>query len=169
MHLRKARLSDLELFRYWDTQPHVIASDPNDDWNWELELNRDPEWRQQLIAEIDERPVGVLQIIDPAIEETHYWGEIQNGFRAIDSWIGEPNDLGKGYGTSMMRLAIDRCFANPEVTGVLVDPLVGNTRAHHFYERLGFQFLERRQFGSDVCFVYCLQRSEFMKLSDHVQ
>lgn len=166
MHLRKARLSDLELLRYWDSQPHVIACDPNDDWNWELELNRDPEWRQQLIAEIDERPIGVLQIIDPAIEETHYWGEIQNGFRAIDIWIGEPNDLGKGYGTSMMRLAIGRCFANPEVTAVLVDLLVGNTRAHHFYERLGFQFLERRFFGDEDCFVYCLKRDEFMNLTD---
>lgn len=30
--LRPAAVDDVPLLRYWDTQPHVIASDPNDDW-----------------------------------------------------------------------------------------------------------------------------------------
>lgn len=167
MHLRKAGLSDLALLQHWDQQPHVIACDPDSDWNWEQELDRDPVWRKQLIAVVDERPIGVLQIIDPAIEETHYWGDIQKGFRAIDIWIGESSDLGKGYGTTMMRLALDQCFSNSELKAVLVDPLARNTRAHRFYERLGFQFSERRRFGDEDCFVYCLRRDEFMKSSDH--
>ena len=35
IHLRPATPGDLELLRHWDEQPHVLASDPNDDWGWE--------------------------------------------------------------------------------------------------------------------------------------
>ena len=89
IQLRPCTASDLDLLRYWDTQPHVIASDPNDDWEWEIELKRTPHWREQLIALIDGRPLGFIQIIDPAQEESHYWGEVAENLRAIDIWIGE--------------------------------------------------------------------------------
>jgi aminoglycoside 6'-N-acetyltransferase len=162
MNLRSATSADLNLLRYWDEQPHVVASDPNDDWGWEVELDRDFEWREQLIAEIDGRPIGFVQIIDPAREDSHYWGHVPANLRAIDIWIGEEADLGKGYGTKIMQLALDRCFNDPLVTAVLVDPLASNTRAHRFYERFGFQFVERRRFGNDDCFVYRLNRSEII-------
>ena len=55
---------------------HVIESDPNDDWQWETELNRAVPWRDQLIAELDGVPIGFVQILDPAAEETHYWGDV---------------------------------------------------------------------------------------------
>jgi Acetyltransferase (GNAT) domain len=64
MNLRSATPADLDLLRHWDEQPHVTASDPNDDWGWEVELERNPDWREQLIAEIDGRPIGFIQIID---------------------------------------------------------------------------------------------------------
>jgi aminoglycoside 6'-N-acetyltransferase len=158
--LRPATPGDIELLRHWDEHPHVIDSDPNDDWHWETELGRSPEWREQLIAEVDGRPIGFVQIIDAAREETHYWGDVNENARAIDIWIGEAEDLGKGYGTQIMRLAITRCFADPSVTAVLIDPLASNTRAHRFYERLGFQFVENRRFGEDDCRVYRLERPE---------
>jgi hypothetical protein len=43
--LRPATLADLELLQHWDEQAHVIASDPNSDWGWEVELGRNPDWR----------------------------------------------------------------------------------------------------------------------------
>lgn len=99
--LRPATLADVALLRHWDTQPHVVASDPNDDWEWETKLGRSPDWREQLIAELSGRPIGFVQIIDP---------------------------------------------------------LATNVRAHRFYERLGFRFVERRRFSTDECFVYRLDR-----------
>jgi aminoglycoside 6'-N-acetyltransferase len=152
MKLRPATSADLDLLRHWDEQPHVIASDPNDDWHWEVELEHTPDWREQLIAEIGGRPIGFIQIIDPAREESHYWGDIAAHLRAIDIWIGEATDLGKGHGTKMMQLALARCFA---------DPTVSNTRVHRFYERLGFRCVDRRQFGDDDCFVYRLNRADW--------
>ncbi|MDF5707042.1 MAG: GNAT family N-acetyltransferase [Nostoc sp. S4] len=161
MNLRAATLADLALLQHWDRQVHVNASDPNDDWNWKVELDRTPDWREQLIAEIEGRPIGFIQIIDPALEDSHYWGDVAANIRAIDIWIGEESDLGKGYGTKMMQLALARCFAAPAVTAVLIDPLVSNTRAHRFYERLGFEFVERRRFGDDDCLVYRLNRADW--------
>ncbi len=105
-------------------------------WGWETELARNPPWREQLIGEVDGRPVGFLQIIDPAEEETRYWGDVPANLRAIDIWIGEASDLNRGYGTALMKLAIARCFAAPEVTAILIDPLASNTSAHRFTNAL---------------------------------
>lgn len=158
IRLRPATPADLALLRAWDEQPHIVSARANGAWGDELELARAPDWRLQLIAESCGRPIGFVQIIDPAREDSHYWGEIEPHLRAIDLWIGEPHELGQGHGTRMMRLALERCFAEPAVTAVLVDPLVSNTRAQRFFERMGFQFLERRCFGEDDCCVYRLPR-----------
>lgn len=169
MKLRTARLSDLELLRHWDQQPHVISANPNDDWDWEAELRRFPAWREMLIAETDDKPLGFVQIIDPALEESRYWGEIKEGYRAIDIWIGESSDLGKGYGSRMMELAIERCFTDPEIHTILIDPLSSNTRTHTFYEKMGFRFVERRFFGVDDCFVFKLERIDRSDLTEKTE
>lgn len=161
IQLRRATYNDLTILLHWDDQPHVIAANPNDKWDWELELQQDSEGREQLIAEINGRPLGFIEITDPVRDNSNYWGELAANFRAIDIWIGEETDLGKGYGTKMMHLALVQCFSDPIVTAVLVDPLASNIRAHRFYERLGFQLLSQRQFGDDDCCVYQLNQEDW--------
>lgn len=165
MKLRLATLADAPTIEAWDRQPHVIAATGSDGtegmYVWREELPRTVDWREFLIAEINGRPIGMMQVIDPEREESHYWGDIEPNLRAIDIWIGEPGDLGRGYGTEMMRLAIDRCFAPPEVTAILIDPLVSNTDAHRFYERVGFRRVDRRMFDDDDCYVYRMERRDW--------
>lgn len=161
--LRAATPADAPTLRRWDEQPHVAASDPNDEWNWEIELARSPDWREQLIAEFNGRPIGFIQIIDPAREETRYWGDCAANLRALDIWIGEASDLGRGHGTRMMRLALARCFRDPTVAAVLIDPLADNTRAIRFYQRLGFRPAGERWFGADRCLVHELSREAWLK------
>jgi aminoglycoside 6'-N-acetyltransferase len=160
--LRPATPADAPCLRHWDEQFHVMAADPNDECNWEIELTHTPPWREQWIAELLSRPIGFIQVINPAQEESHYWGEVAANLRAIDIWIGEAADLGQGYGTQMMELALARCFADLSVNAVLVDPLTSNSRAHRFYERLGFKFLEHRRFGDDDCSIYQLTRADWV-------
>ncbi|MBM1107045.1 GNAT family N-acetyltransferase [Aurantibacter crassamenti] len=156
--LRPADINDLALLRYWDTKQHVIDCDPDDEWNWEIELKRNPNWRAQLMAELDGIPIGFIQIIDPYLEETKYWGKVEPNKRAIDIWIGEERNLNKGYGTVMMKLAIKKCFDNSMIDGILIDPLKTNVKAHRFYERLGFEFIEERLFNQTACYIYELKR-----------
>ncbi|HEX6690236.1 MAG TPA: GNAT family N-acetyltransferase [Burkholderiales bacterium] len=163
IELRAARSGDASLLRGWEKHPHVPSA--AEDWGWESDLGpRD--WREQLIAELDGRPVGFVQIIDPAREETRYWGDVPANLRAIDIWIGEPQDLGKGYGTTIMRQAIARCFADAAVSAILVDPWADNTRAHRFYEGLGFRAVGPRRFGGDECLVFRLERPVRWEVAD---
>ena len=158
IRFRAATPEDLQRLLGWQAQPHVIEAGIDEDWGWQAELSRNPPWREQLIAELDGRPIGFVQIIDPALEETHYWGDVEDNLRAIDIWIGAREDLGRGYGSEMMRQALARCFAGTAVHAVLIDPLAANVRAHRFYTRLGFEFVERRRFGDDDCHVMRLRR-----------
>jgi aminoglycoside 6'-N-acetyltransferase len=83
---------------------------------------------------------------------------VPKGLRALDIWIGDAAALGQGHGTEIMRQGIAHCFVDPSVTALLVDPMEDNTRAHRFYERLGFRYVETRRFGPDECAVYRLVR-----------
>ncbi|MXN65835.1 GNAT family N-acetyltransferase [Stappia sp. GBMRC 2046] len=162
MILRPATMTDVPMLRYWDTKAHVREGlGANHDGNWEAELQNDADWGECMIAEEKGRPVGFIRIIDPAREETHYWGDVEADLRAVDIWIGEEADLGRGLGGIMMRLALEKCFADPHVKAVLLDPTVANIRAHRFYERLGFRFIERKRLGNDDCRVYRLERDGF--------
>ena len=157
---RAATPADADVLAHWDTLPHVIAAVGDSGApGWPDEIASQGPAYEILVFELDGRPLGVVQIIDPALEPTHYWGNVAANLRAIDIWIGEAGDLGRGYGTEMMRLALDRCFAPPEVTAVLIDPLVSNMRAHRFYRRIGFEEVGEQTFDTDHCLVHRIDRA----------
>lgn len=161
--LREATPNDLELLESWDQEPHVIASGiDGEEWQWKLELERNPEWRQMLIAMHAGKPIGFVQVIDPALEDSHYWGEVPANLRAIDIWLGDAMNLSRGYGSAIMQKVLANIFSDPGVDAVLIDPLARNLNAHRFYERLGFEFIEERTFDDDDCFVYRLSRERFL-------
>lgn len=167
LRLRPATLDDAEVLASWDTDPAVVAATSDDqtasrafgglDWREELRQNSDVSY--YLIAELDGRPIGAMQICDPHREPTHYWGTIDANLRAIDIWIGAEADRNHGHGREMMRQAHEHCFADPAVTAIVIDPLETNTRAIAFYRRLGYVTVERRTFGDDDCLVLALSRA----------
>lgn len=167
--LRPATLEDVAVLERWDREPHVIAATSDDpdvetafgDHDWRQELALQSEFSGYFIAEADGRPIGAMQIIDPHREPEHYWGDIEPNLRALDIWIGKLADTGKGYGRSMMRLALQRCFSAREATAVVIDPLSSNIRAHRFYQRLGFKVVGPRRFGEDHCLVHKLIREDW--------
>jgi len=160
IRLRRAEAADIPTLQAWDRMPHVIAATGShaESSDWAQEITLDASSWEVLIAEHAGRPIGVLRVIDPEQDETHYWGDCGPNLRAVDIWIGRTSDHGHGYGAEMMRLALARCFANPAVTAVLIDPLTRNVRARKFYERLGFVEVGRRYFDDDDCVVYRFDR-----------
>ena len=163
MRLRRATDADVAILEYWDTKPHVIAATGVDDvQDWAMEIQGELGIYDVFIAELDDgRPLGVVQIIDPMLEPSHYWGDVEPNLRAIDIWIGEESDLGRGFGTTMMALALDLCFAPADVAAVIIDPLESNVRAIAFYERLGFVAIGLQTFGEDRCLVHRLTRERW--------
>lgn len=163
--LRPATLADAPILAEWDRQPHVIACSSDDP---EAEVAFGSDWAEEIadsayeltyvMAEVEGQPVGVMAVCDPHTEPTHYWGEIEPGLRAIDIWIGQSEWLNQGVGTQMMRQMIDRCFAELDVTAIVIDPLNNNTDAHRFYRRLGFRDVGRRMFENDDCLVMRLEK-----------
>lgn len=166
--------------------PSDCGGDPDsNDWNWRYELSRgEVPWRHQLIAEVVPAGEGasscandegdeaiattktkrIIQIIDPAEEESHYWGDCPPNLRALDIWIGEEDCLGKGYGTTMMEQALSSYgFGKDDlvVEAVLVDPMATNLAAHRFYQRMGFKPIGLRWFGPDECLVHRLDRADY--------
>lgn len=165
--LRPVAMADVPLLRRWDSAPHIeeaTGRKPGEPgaWDWENEIAEAQVWREMFIAEHRGRPVGFVQIMDPHEEPTAYWGACGKGVRAIDIWIGEADCLRRGIGTQMMRLALTRCFAVPDVGEVLIDPLSGNDRAIAFYKSLGFLSVGRQRFGDDDCLVMRIRRDDFM-------
>lgn len=161
--MRLATPDDQAVLDHWNTLPHIIETSGTDGGlDWGFELPRNVDWREILIAGIDTRPIGVVVIINAADEETHYWGDTGPGVMAIDIWIGETECLGKGYGSQMMAQALARCFADPAVTHVLIDPLQSNQAAIRFYEAVGYRFLENRRFDDDDCYVMRYDRSNWL-------
>jgi aminoglycoside 6'-N-acetyltransferase len=171
LRFRPATMDDVPLLDRWDQDPAVIASttdDPNadkafKDAYWPAEIRSQDAYNAYLIAEIDGQPIGAMQVIDPHLESTHYWGDIEPNLRAIDIWIGEPEYRGKGFGAHMMRAVIEGCFADPGVKAIIIDPLNSNTRAHKFYQLLGFRPTHRQTFndGEDDCLVHRLTREDW--------
>lgn len=154
VRLRPATPADVPLLRWWDEDPAVRASGGDDDWwDWDAELGVPAPWVEHLMAEVDGRPIGFVQVLDAAAEPTRYWGDVQAGTWAIDIWIGDAADRGRGLGTAMMRLAVARCLERG-ATEILVDPLATNRAAHRFYRRCGFVAVGPRRFGDDDCLVH---------------
>lgn len=165
--IRQAMPSDVPHLEAWDRDEAVIACASDDPQAerafaapWGEEIAANSALSCYYIAELDGRPIGAMQVIDPHREPTHYWGDIAPNLRAVDIWIGDAADRNRGFGAAMMRAVIDRCFADG-ADAIVIDPLASNERAHRFYERLGFRFVERRFFGDDDCFVYRLIRADW--------
>lgn len=168
--IRIATAADIPALERWDVDPDVIAStsdDPNaeqafDGAVWPDEIAGNGDATCYYIVELQGRPIGAMQVIDPHLEPTHYWGEVERNLRAIDIWIGERSDRNQGHGARMMRAVIDRCFADSEVAAIVIDPLNSNRAAHRFYQRLGFRVVGRRFFEKDDCLVHRLERSDWL-------
>lgn len=161
LRLRRTHVEDRALLERWDLDSDVVAATGGGSgWDWETELARKVAWGEQLIAEHDNRPIGFIQIIDPAEEPTHYWGHVEPNRRAIDIWIGAPEHRNRGFGSQMMRLALDRCFTDPAVQTVIIDPLGSNTRAIRFYERIGFRHMGVRWLNRKEIAVMQIDRAD---------
>ena len=158
---RRASMDDVMLLEVMSNAPHVLSNLGTDqpwDWPHEVEASCQEVWISDLSA--TSTPVGVVVVLDAAADPSGYWGEVSPGTYAIDIWISDASQLRKGYGTVMMKHAIDRCFHVHNAHTILIDPLAKNEGAIAFYQHLGFEVIGPRTFGADECIVLRLRRPD---------
>ena len=143
------------------TAPHVLPNLGTDQpWVWPREI--EATWQEVWIGDLraTSTPMGVVVVLNTAADPSGYWGEVSPGTYAIDIWIADAAQLRKGYGTVMMKDAIDRCFRVHSAHTILVDPLAENDGAISIHQHLGVDVIGKRTFGADECTVLRLCRPD---------
>jgi aminoglycoside 6'-N-acetyltransferase-1b len=144
--LRRMTEDDLAMLHDWLNRPHIVAW-----WGGErpslAEVRK--EYLPQELARHQVTPyIGLLGGEPFAYAQSYvalgagdgWWeGETDPGVRGIDASIADPDLLGKGLGTQLVRALVDLLFSDPSVSSIQTDPAPHNLRAIRCYEKAGFQ------------------------------
>lgn len=88
----------------------------------------------------DGAPIGYIQSYVVMGSGDGWWPDEEDpGARGIDQFLADPEQLGRGVGTAMVRAFVQQLFGDPAVTRVQTDPSPGNRRAVRCYEKAGFR------------------------------
>lgn len=132
---------DLPMVNNWLTTPDVqkwwIDADGNPTGAFGEEELEAPNVSMSLVLYQD-RPFAFIQSYDPHAWTDHHFASLPVGSRGIDQFIGEPQMIGHGHGTELIRIYVETLFlAGAPAVGA--DPHPINGRAVRAYERAGFQ------------------------------
>jgi RimJ/RimL family protein N-acetyltransferase len=154
----------LPLLQRWLKEPHVAEywQEPQD----EAELRdkylnilaaRDV---RPYVVYIDGVPIGYIQDYQASLVGGGWWPNAKPGTFGIDQFIGDPEWVGKGFGTMLIREFVGRLLADPGVEDIIVDPDPNNLRAIHVYEMIGFKRLGLTRTPGGDALVLRLRRTD---------
>ncbi len=134
---RRMSAADLPLVRRWLTIPHVTEWWGNPEVQFAVVSgDLDHPAMDQYIIVAAGTPLGYLQCYQLAAWNTGF-GPQPEGTRGVDLFIAVPDMIGRGHGSALVRLFIERLLA-AGTPRVVTDPDPANTRAIRAYEKAGF-------------------------------
>jgi aminoglycoside 6'-N-acetyltransferase len=130
---------DLALLRAWLRTPQVARwwGDPQEQAAL-IEADLDEPRMVMTIVTFEDRPFAYAQHYDVHVWPQPHFAPLPWGSRAIDSFIGAPDMIGRGHGAAYLRLLAERLRAEGAPV-VAIDPNVDNFRARRAYEKAGFR------------------------------
>lgn len=136
--LRPASADDLPMLRRWLESPQCRRwwGDPEVEYALLEEDLADPLMRMRIVS-LDGRPFAYLQDYDIGSWPRDHLAHLPKGTRAMDTFIGEEDLVGKGHGSAFLRLSAEQLAAEGAPC-VVIDPDPGNVRAMRAYARAGF-------------------------------
>lgn len=155
LHFRHLVADDYPLLLQWLSLPHVKEWwDDGDDTLEKVarHFTSDPDTVYRFILEqqLPEQapiPLGYFQ----------YYLEA-DGSIGIDQFIGNPDFVGKGYGSRALKQFCELIQSQHTVSRLIIDPHPNNKRAIRCYEKAGFTH-ERTYFSEETCtHVYLMAR-----------
>lgn len=123
------------------------------DWIDEIQ-NRNGEFSfvHHFIAVLDEIPMGFCQYYEYCYGGESWHGSIAvEGTYSIDYLIGNPDYIGKGYGTLIVKRLIDEIWSLDDAKRIIVQPDVKNAASCNTLLSCGFVYDEKNG-------LYILQR-----------
>jgi aminoglycoside 6'-N-acetyltransferase len=90
------------------------------------------------IVSFEGRPFAYAQDYAVHVWPQPHFAHLPPGSRAIDSFIGEPDMIGRGHGSAYLKLLAERLRVEGAPV-VAIDPDVDNLRARRAYEKAGFR------------------------------
>ena len=133
---------DLALIRRWLETPEVLRWWGQPDEQYALVSgDLDHPDMDQFIVSIDDHPFGYIQCYALSTWNQGF-GAQPPKTRGIDQFIGEPNMIGRGHGSSFIRQFVEDLLQSG-IPRVVTDPDPDNARAVRAYSKAGFQS-ERR-------------------------
>ncbi|MEV4109754.1 GNAT family N-acetyltransferase [Nonomuraea sp. NPDC049695] len=147
---RRLGQEDFPLLRTWLERPHVALW-----WNHETSAEavardfgpaaRGEEPSEDLLVFLDGRPLGLVQRSRLA-DYPHYLDElaavvpVPDGTVSIDYLIGDPNQVGRGLGTEMIRSVVERTWEElPDASCVMVPVSAANRASWRALEKAGMR------------------------------
>ncbi len=136
---RPATHDDLPLLRLWLETPEVVR------W-WGNTIEQEALLREDLdnpqmtmrIVSCDGRPFAYAQDYDVHAWPQEHLKHLPPGSRAIDTFIGEPEMIGRGHGSRYLRLLAGLLIAEGAPL-IAIDPGIENVRARRAYAKAGFR------------------------------
>jgi aminoglycoside 6'-N-acetyltransferase len=136
---RPAGAHDLPLLQQWLRTSEVVRwwGDPQEQAALLRDDLNEPRMVMRIVS-LAGRPFAYAQDYDVHVWPQPHFASLPPGARSIDSFIGEPDMIGKGHGSGFLRLLAQRLRADGAPV-VAIDPAVENLRARRAYERAGFR------------------------------
>lgn len=135
--------ADLALLAVWRRNPHVIKF-------WGSPLDQEELYEAwvlrtagndvcQCLIALEDRPVGYFQYYWASRVGDGWWPGLDPHTVGIDFFIGEPDCLGRGLGTAVLRACQNLLFADPAVDRIIGDPCPENDHIRHLLRKTGFR------------------------------
>jgi aminoglycoside 6'-N-acetyltransferase len=136
---RPATHGDLPMLRRWLEMPEAVRwwGDPAEQEELLREDLDNPQMTMRIVS-CDGRPFAYAQDYEVHAWPQEHLAHLPPGSRAIDTFIGEPEMIGRGHGSRYLRLLAERLFAEGAPL-IAIDPGVENARAQRAYARAGFR------------------------------
>jgi len=136
--IRAMTAADLPLVQRWLQLPHVLEwwGEPHEQYAL-VSADLDEPAMDQFMLSTNGHALGYLQCYDLTAWNTGF-GRQPHGTRGIDLFIGEPNMIGRGHGSALIRCFVEDLF-RVGVPRIVTDPDPANRRAIRAYQKAGFQ------------------------------
>lgn len=132
---RKTTMKDLPLLEAWQSNAHVMKW-WDADAPYDAEELADPRVVRWIVSTAG-RPFAFMQDYTVHGWDTHHFAYLPKGSRGIDQYIGEPEMVGMGHGSTFIRMRMQALF-DAGAPVIATDPHPENERAIAVYKKVGF-------------------------------